>query len=68
MNFLCAVCFLIIKTKSAGYLFNIQFLRSLFGPQFILHGLRRTGDYEITSRWTMKMQLQVRQPLFIMII
>jgi Uncharacterized conserved protein (DUF2358) len=43
----------------SGYLFNIQFLRRIFGPQFTLHDLRRTGDHEITSRWTMIMSLQV---------
>ncbi len=43
----------------AGYLFNIQFLRFIFGPNFILHDLRRTGDWEVTSRWTMEMKLQV---------
>ena len=43
----------------SGYLFNIQFLRRAFGPRFILHDLRQTGDHEITSRWTMLMSLQV---------
>lgn len=43
----------------SGYLFNIQFLRRAFGPRFILHDLRQTGNHEITSRWTMLMSLQV---------
>lgn len=45
----------------SGYLLNIQFLRLVFGPKFILHDLRLTGDHEITSRWTMKMKLQLNK-------
>lgn len=40
-----------------GYLFNIQFLRRVFSPTFVLHGLKQTGPLEITSRWTMTMTL-----------
>lgn len=39
-----------------GYLFNIQFLRRVFSPIFQLHDIRQTGEYEITSRWTMTME------------
>eukprot|EP00208_Stichococcus_sp_RCC1054_P000489 CAMPEP_0206140442 /NCGR_PEP_ID=MMETSP1473-20131121/9492_1 /ASSEMBLY_ACC=CAM_ASM_001109 /TAXON_ID=1461547 /ORGANISM="Stichococcus sp, Strain RCC1054" /LENGTH=369 /DNA_ID=CAMNT_0053534595 /DNA_START=232 /DNA_END=1341 /DNA_ORIENTATION=+ len=44
-----------------GYTFNIQFLRRIFGPDFILHDLRQSGKYEITSRWTMSMKLTFNQ-------
>ncbi|GAB4818457.1 hypothetical protein N2152v2_005503 [Parachlorella kessleri] len=40
-----------------GYLFNIQFLRRVFDPTFTLHDIRRTGEWEITYRWTMAMRL-----------
>uniref|UniRef100_A0A7S0WVG3 SOUL heme-binding protein n=1 Tax=Pyramimonas obovata TaxID=1411642 RepID=A0A7S0WVG3_9CHLO len=40
-----------------GYLFNIQFLRRVFEPTFVLHNVRRTGPYELTTRWTMGMKL-----------
>ncbi|CAD7700127.1 unnamed protein product [Ostreobium quekettii] len=40
-----------------GYLFNIQFLRRVFSPTFELHDIRQTGDFEITSRWTMTMEV-----------
>lgn len=40
-----------------GYLFNIKMLRFVFNPEFILHGLWQSGPNEITSRWTMNMEL-----------
>ncbi|CAI7906639.1 unnamed protein product [Closterium sp. NIES-53] len=39
----------------AGYLFNIQMLRYLFHPVFILQDTYQSGPAEITTRWTMKM-------------
>ncbi|KAG2497077.1 hypothetical protein HYH03_005072 [Edaphochlamys debaryana] len=39
-----------------GYLFNIAFLRKAFDPKFILHDMRLTGPYDITTRWTMSMR------------
>lgn len=45
----------------SGYLLNIQFLRFVFGPKFTLHDLRLSGEREITSRWTMRMKLQLNQ-------
>ncbi|XP_078432326.1 SOUL heme-binding family protein [Wolffia australiana] len=38
-----------------GYLFNINFLRLLFQPDFKLHGVKQTGPLEVTTRWTMRM-------------
>ena len=38
-----------------GYLFNIQMLRRLFSPTFTLRSVRQTGDWELTTRWTMGM-------------
>lgn len=41
----------------SAYLFNIAFLRKAFDPQPLqVHGLRKTGPFEITSRWTMTMR------------
>ena len=45
----------------AGYTFNISLLRKIFAPQFIMHDMKRTGDYEITSRWTMIMQFTLNR-------
>lgn len=45
----------------SGYLLNIQFLRFMFGPEFKLHDLRLSKEREITSRWTMKMKLQLNK-------
>ena len=42
--------------RSAGYLFNIQFLRRIFDPEFELHWVRPTGPAQITTRWTMTMR------------
>ncbi|XP_023530707.1 uncharacterized protein LOC111793169 isoform X1 [Cucurbita pepo subsp. pepo] len=39
-----------------GYLFNISLLRELFRPEFLLHWVKKTGAYEITTRWTMVMK------------
>ncbi|XP_010535883.1 PREDICTED: uncharacterized protein LOC104811045 [Tarenaya hassleriana] len=39
-----------------GYLFNIDLLKVLFRPNFDLHWVKRTGPYEITTRWTMVMK------------
>lgn len=44
-----------------GYTFNIQFLRRIFGPTFVLHDLRLSDKHEITSRWTMSMKLTLNQ-------
>ncbi|KAF6167266.1 hypothetical protein GIB67_043127 [Kingdonia uniflora] len=40
----------------SGYLFNIQLLRRAFSPNFLLHRVKQTGPYEITTRWTMVMK------------
>ncbi|KAK6135507.1 hypothetical protein DH2020_030760 [Rehmannia glutinosa] len=40
----------------SGYLFNIAMLRKLFSPDFLLHWVKQTGPYEITTRWTMVMK------------
>ncbi|CAI9100229.1 OLC1v1037180C1 [Oldenlandia corymbosa var. corymbosa] len=40
----------------SGYLFNIAMLKSLFRPDFLLHWVKKTGPYEITTRWTMVMK------------
>uniref|UniRef100_A0A2P2M7Q5 SOUL heme-binding family protein n=1 Tax=Rhizophora mucronata TaxID=61149 RepID=A0A2P2M7Q5_RHIMU len=39
----------------SGYLFNIALLKVIFRPQFLLHWVKQTGPYEITTRWTMVM-------------
>eukprot|EP00873_Tetraselmis_striata_P018133 jgi/Tetstr1/438397/TSEL_026963.t1 len=44
-----------------GYLFNIKMLRSVFNPEFILHGMWQSGPNEITSRWTMNMEIGVNK-------
>ena len=41
----------------SGYLFNIQMLRRVFAPTFQLHDVKRTGELELTTRWTMGMRL-----------
>ncbi|GMH04487.1 hypothetical protein Nepgr_006326 [Nepenthes gracilis] len=38
------------------YLFNIALLKKLFRPDFLLHWVKQTGPYEITTRWTMVMR------------
>ena len=40
-----------------GYLFNIKALKSVFSPTFTLRGVRQTGPRELTTRWTMKMEV-----------
>lgn len=40
----------------AGYLLNIALLKVLFKPQFLLHWVKQTGPYELTTRWTMVMK------------
>ena len=40
----------------AGYMFNIAMLKKVFAPTFQLHDIKQTGDYEVTTRWTMAMQ------------
>ncbi|KAK9806065.1 hypothetical protein WJX73_010820 [Symbiochloris irregularis] len=44
-----------------GYMFNIAMLKRLFAPDFQLHDIRQTGDYEITTRWTMIMQFTLNR-------
>ncbi|KAJ4808734.1 SOUL heme-binding family protein [Rhynchospora pubera] len=39
-----------------GYLFNIKMLKVRFQPDFLLHSVKQTGPYEITTRWTMVMK------------
>ena len=41
----------------SGYLFNIQMLRRVFAPTIHLHDVKRTGELELTTRWTMGMRL-----------
>ena len=40
----------------AGYMFNIGMLKTIFSPTFQMHDIRQTGEYEITTRWTMTMR------------
>jgi len=40
----------------SGYKMNIQFLKNVFDPKFILRDIKQTGKYEITTRWTMTMK------------
>ncbi|CAN0923435.1 Heme-binding-like protein At3g10130, chloroplastic [Linum grandiflorum] len=42
-----------------GYLFNIAALKTVFRPKFQLHWVKKTGPYEITTRWTMVMPFMV---------
>ena len=41
----------------AGYAFNIRMLKSVFKPKYTMHAIEKTNEYEITTRWTMKMYL-----------
>ncbi|GAV59728.1 SOUL domain-containing protein/DUF2358 domain-containing protein [Cephalotus follicularis] len=43
----------------SGYLFNISMLKILFKPNFMLHWVKQTGPYEITTRWTMVMKFMI---------
>eukprot|EP01023_Acetabularia_acetabulum_P034175 TRINITY_DN3209_c0_g1_i1.p1 TRINITY_DN3209_c0_g1~~TRINITY_DN3209_c0_g1_i1.p1 ORF type:complete len:403 (-),score=60.35 TRINITY_DN3209_c0_g1_i1:106-1314(-) len=38
-----------------GYIFNIKMLKNVFSPDYIMHDIRKTGENEITTRWTMEM-------------
>ena len=49
------------RLLDAGYTFNISMLRKVFAPQFTMHDMRRTGEYELTSRWTMIMQFTLNR-------
>lgn len=42
-------------TTIQGYIKNIQFLKNVFNPIFILRDIKRTDEYEIMFRWTMHM-------------
>jgi len=41
----------------SGYLFNITMLKNVFKPSFVMHSIEQTGDWELTTRWTMEMSL-----------
>lgn len=43
-------------TTIQGYTQNIQFLKNVFNPTFILRDIKQTGESEITFRWTMHMR------------
>ena len=38
-----------------GYLFNISMLKRVFDPTYTMHSIEQTGDWEISTRWTMSM-------------
>jgi hypothetical protein len=40
-----------------GYLFNIAMLRRVFDPTYTMHAIALTGDWEVSTRWTMDMSL-----------
>jgi hypothetical protein len=42
-----------------GYMFNIRMLKGVFDPLFELHDIKQTGQYEITTRWTMTMKVSM---------
>ena len=42
-----------------GYLFNIQMLRVLFTPEFILHKIYPVSETTLETRWTMNMTMRV---------
>ena len=42
-----------------GYLFNIQMLRYLFTPEFILHTIKEVNETTLETRWTMNMKLRI---------
>ena len=44
-----------------GYVFNIKLLRRVFAPTFQLHDIKQTSQYELTTRWTMSMQLTLNK-------
>ena len=37
-------------------MFNIGMLKTIFAPEFQLHDIKQTGEYEATTRWTMIMK------------
>ena len=40
-----------------GYLFNINMLKNVFTPVYTMHTIEQTGDWELSTRWTMEMNL-----------
>lgn len=40
-----------------GYLFNIGMLKNVFRPTYTMHSIEQTGDWELSTRWTMEMSL-----------
>ena len=40
-----------------GYKFNIQMLRRVFAPEYVMHDIFQSGAWEITTRWTMTMRV-----------
>ena len=50
-------------TSIQGYMYNIAFLRRAFAPTFILHSVVRSGELELTTRWTMDMKVATPGPL-----
>lgn len=44
-----------------GYMFNISMLRRVFAPTFQLHDIKQTSEYDVTTRWTMSMQLALNK-------
>ena len=40
-----------------GYLFNISMLKNVFRPVYTMHSIEQTGDWELSTRWTMNMTL-----------
>lgn len=40
-----------------GYLFNISMLKNVFDPVYTMHSIAQTGDWEVSTRWTMAMSL-----------
>lgn len=39
------------RYNCAGYMFNINMLKTVFNPTFELHDIKQTGEYEATTRW-----------------
>lgn len=50
-----------ISFAVSGYMFNINMLRRVFAPTFQLHDIKQTSQYEVTTRWTMNMQLSINK-------
>ena len=55
------MCFLLSCRYSSiqGYLANIQMLRYLFTPEFILHKIYAVNDRTLETRWTMRMNMRI---------